>query len=115
MSCLLFSVGLASVTLSCHISDVRVMLQTQVDNEASRAKEAFYQQALQDLTLFKSKTNAALLQVCSTGTPCPVPGHMSGHFVNELTAKVLTPYRALVRTVHTWEDTKFIQTRNNIQ
>ncbi|DBB00571.1 TPA: hypothetical protein ACH3X3_002269 [Trebouxia sp. C0006] len=36
--------------------------KTQVDNEASRAKEAFYQQALQDLTLFKSKTNAALLQ-----------------------------------------------------
>ena len=48
------------------------MLQTQVDNEASRAKEAFYQQALQDLTLFKSKTNAALLQVCSTGNPWPV-------------------------------------------
>ena len=39
-------------------------LQTQVNNEASRAKEAFYNKALQDLTLFKSKTNAALLQVC---------------------------------------------------
>ena len=38
--------------------------QTQVNNEASRAKEAFYNKALQDLTLFKSKTNAALLQVC---------------------------------------------------
>jgi len=51
------------------MSDLVVMLQTQVDNEASRAKEAFYQKALQDLTLFKSKTNAALLQVCGTGNP----------------------------------------------
>ena len=54
------------------MSDYIVVLQTQVDNEASRAKEAFYQKALQDLTLFKSKTNAALLQVCSIGNPCPV-------------------------------------------
>ncbi|KAL3162274.1 hypothetical protein ABBQ32_009966 [Trebouxia sp. C0010 RCD-2024] len=36
--------------------------QTQASNEAAKAKEAFYQKALQDLTLFKSKTNAALLQ-----------------------------------------------------
>lgn len=42
-----------------------MLLQTQVNNEASRAKEAFYNKALQDLTLFKSKTNAALLQVCT--------------------------------------------------
>ena len=40
-----------------------LMLQTQADNQASKAKEAFYQKALQDLTLFKSKTNTALLQV----------------------------------------------------
>ena len=39
------------------------VLQTQASNEAAKAKEAFYQKALQDLTLFKSKTNAALLQV----------------------------------------------------
>ena len=39
------------------------LLQTQASNEAAKAKEAFYQKALQDLTLFKSKTNAALLQV----------------------------------------------------
>lgn len=40
-------------------------MQTQASNEAAKAKEAFYQKALQDLTLFKSKTNAALLQVCN--------------------------------------------------
>ena len=39
-------------------------MQSTADNEANRAKEAFYQKALQDLILFKSKTNAALLQVC---------------------------------------------------
>lgn len=39
------------------------VVQTQAGNEAAKAKEAFYQKALQDLTLFKSKTNAALLQV----------------------------------------------------
>lgn len=38
-------------------------VQNTADNEANRVKEAFYQKALQDLVLFKSKTNAALLQV----------------------------------------------------
>ena len=42
------------------------VVQTKATNEAAKAKDAFYQKALQDLTLFKSKTNAALLQVCST-------------------------------------------------
>lgn len=41
------------------------VVQTQASNEAAKAKDAFYQKALQDLTLFKSKTNAALLQVCN--------------------------------------------------
>ena len=45
-----------------------LVLQTQASNKAAQAKEAFYQKALQDLTLFKSKTNAALLQVCCTAT-----------------------------------------------
>ena len=39
----------------------RVQVQQQV--ETSRAAAAYYQRALQELTLFKSKTSAALLQV----------------------------------------------------
>ena len=47
----------SDITCLCGVS------QSQVDNEANQAKEAFYNKALQDLVLFKSKTNAALLQV----------------------------------------------------
>lgn len=36
--------------------------KNQTSNEANQAKEVFFQKALQDLILFKSKTNAALLQ-----------------------------------------------------
>lgn len=50
-------------------------LQSTADNEANRVKEAFYQKALQDLTLFKSRTNAALLQVNLTLPAC----HSSFH------------------------------------
>ena len=38
-------------------------MQAQQQLEASRAAQAYYQKALQELTLFKSKTSAALLQV----------------------------------------------------
>ena len=47
----------SDITCLCGVS------QSQVDNEANQAKEAFFNKALQDLVLFKSKTNAALLQV----------------------------------------------------
>ena len=46
------------------------VVQTQAGNEAAKAKEAFYHKALQDLTLFKSKTNAALLQVYNKHCLC---------------------------------------------
>jgi hypothetical protein len=36
--------------------------QAQSDLEANKAKEAFYQEKLQELIIFKSKTAAALLQ-----------------------------------------------------
>lgn len=44
-------------------------MQAQQQLEASRAAQAYYQKALQELTLFKSKTSAALLQV----PPSPPP------------------------------------------
>jgi hypothetical protein len=44
-----------------------------------------------------------------------ISGHLSAHFVDELSVKTLTMYREVVRTVHTCQDTKFIQTRNNIK
>eukprot|EP00891_Asterochloris_glomerata_P006112 jgi/Astpho2/6112/Aster-04057 len=40
--------------------------QTTAQTQAAKRKEAFYQQALQDLTLFKSKTTAAVLQASKT-------------------------------------------------
>ena len=39
------------------------MLQAQAEAQTSRAREAAFQGALQELTLFKSRTAAALLQV----------------------------------------------------
>lgn len=38
-------------------------MQAQRQVEATKAAQAYYQKALQELTLFKSKTSAALLQV----------------------------------------------------
>ncbi len=37
-------------------------VQAQVEGQAAKQKEALYRAALQDLTLFKSRTSAALLQ-----------------------------------------------------
>lgn len=37
--------------------------QAQADMEAAKRQQAFFQQHLQELTLFKAKTSAALLQV----------------------------------------------------
>ena len=49
-----------TLTCSIHVS-LRQQAQTQL--EAARAAQAYFQRALQELTLFKSKTSAALLQV----------------------------------------------------
>ena len=49
-------------------------LQTTAQTQAAKRKEAFYQQALQDLTLFKSKTTAAVLQAShSAAASCCLP------------------------------------------
>jgi len=40
-----------------------VLRQAQNQLEAAKAAQAYFQRALQELTLFKSKTSAALLQV----------------------------------------------------
>ncbi len=37
-------------------------IQAQVEGQTAKQKEALYKAALQDLTLFKSRTSAALLQ-----------------------------------------------------
>ncbi len=39
------------------------VIQAQVEGQTAKQKEALYKAALQDLTLFKSRTSAALLQV----------------------------------------------------
>lgn len=41
-----------------------VAAQAQGDVESAKRQQAFFQQHLQELTLFKAKTSAALLQVC---------------------------------------------------
>jgi len=46
--------------------------QAQADVEAAKKQQAFFQQHLQELTLFKAKTSAALLQVrCRTAAALP--------------------------------------------
>ena len=55
-------------------------LQAQADGQAAKAKEAAYQSALQELTLFKSRTSAALLQVPAA---C-MPGHLSSRLQTSL-------------------------------
>jgi hypothetical protein len=42
----------------------RVVAQAQGDVESAKRQQAFFQQHLQELTLFKAKTSAALLQAC---------------------------------------------------
>lgn len=49
-------------------------LQAQADRYTAQQKEEFYKTALQELTLFKSRTNAALLQV---PIPCAFEFYMS--------------------------------------
>jgi hypothetical protein len=46
-----------------------VVAQAQADVESAKRQQAFFQQHLQELTLFKAKTSAALLQVmpCDAG------------------------------------------------
>jgi hypothetical protein len=44
-------------------------VQAQMDGQAAKQKEALYKAALQELTLFKSRTSAALLQVLPCGSP----------------------------------------------
>lgn len=39
-----------------------MVIQAQVEGQTAKQKEALYKAALQDLTLFKSRTSAALLQ-----------------------------------------------------
>ena len=43
-------------------SETLRLLQAQREASESAAREAFYREALQELTLFKSRTSAALLQ-----------------------------------------------------
>ena len=47
-----------------------MVAQAQGDVESAKRQQAFFQQHLQELTLFKAKTSAALLQACDcvTGT-----------------------------------------------
>jgi hypothetical protein len=43
------------------------LAQAQAEGQAAKAREAAFQLALQELTLFKSRTSAALLQVRRKG------------------------------------------------
>ena len=45
-------------------------MQAQTQLEAAKAAQAYFQKALQELTLFKSKTSAALLQVRMCDAHC---------------------------------------------
>lgn len=61
-------VAAASPLNICTGNQGPVGAQAQTEVQASRAREAAYQSALQELTLFKSRTAAALLQACCTST-----------------------------------------------
>lgn len=48
-----------------------------MQGQAGKQKEALYKAALQDLTLFKSRTSAALLQACAPRcSPHTQPSHV---------------------------------------
>lgn len=48
--------------LTAHLQ-TQLCVQAQSDVEAAKRQQAFFQQHLQELTIFKAKTSAALLQV----------------------------------------------------
>ena len=48
--------------------------QAQADSQAAQQREIFYCSALQELTLFKSRTSAALLQARRARARAGVPG-----------------------------------------